>query len=377
MEQRNATVILKVKQDFSAELLLSGEWLLSSVIENRQAIITAFEKPDFKHLVLDGGQITRWDSQLTAFLVRLIEMCRQNNIDFSLKDFPIGVNSLLTLAFAVPAHKEAVKPIQKESFLDVLGRIFLDFWKKTRSVYRFTSQIYASFVRLFSRCAVVRKKDILLEMQHAGAEAFGIVSLICFLVGLILAFVGSIQLKLFGAQIYVSSLVAISITRVMGAIMGGVIMAGRTGASYAATLGSMQVNEEVDALKTMGISPFDFLIMPRVIALSLMMPLLVVYADLMGILGGAFVGIFMLGLSPEDYIRMTMKALLMRNVIIGIVHGAVYGVIIAICGCYQGINCGRNASAVGAATTSAVVYSIVWMTVATAILTFIFSVCGV
>jgi phospholipid/cholesterol/gamma-HCH transport system permease protein len=182
---------------------------------------------------------------------------------------------------------------------------------------------------------------------------------------------------MFGAEIYVSSLVAIAVTRVMGAIMGGVIMAGRTGASYAATLGSMQVNEEVDALKTMGISPFDFLIMPRVLALSLMMPLLVVYADLMGILGGAFVGIFMLGLSAEDYFQMTLKALLMRNIVIGIIHGAVYGVIIAICGCYQGINCGRNASAVGSATTSAVVYSIVWMTIATAILTFIFSVCGV
>ena len=182
---------------------------------------------------------------------------------------------------------------------------------------------------------------------------------------------------MFGAEIYVSSLVALAVTRVMGAIMAGVIVAGRTGASYAATLGSMQVNEEIDALKTMGVSPFDFLVLPRVLALSLMMPLLIVYADLMGILGGAFVGILMLGLSPDDYFRMTLKALLMRNVLIGIVHGAVYGVIISLCGCYRGVTCGRNASAVGFATTSAVVDSIVFMTVATAVLTVIFSVCGV
>ena len=197
------------------------------------------------------------------------------------------------------------------------------------------------------------------------------------MVGLIVAFVGSIQLKLFGAQIYVASLVAIAITRVMGAIMAGVIMAGRTGASYAATIGSMQVNEEVDALETMGISPFDFLITPRLLALSLMMPILTVYADLMGILGGAFVGIVMLGLSPEEYARMTLNALISKNIIVGIVHGTVFGMIIALCGCYQGLVCGRNASAVGRATTAAVVYSIVGMTVATAVLTFIFNLIGV
>lgn len=373
----SAKVLLKINQDRSAELAFFGDWTLTDVVENRETIIAAFEKPDFGRVVFDGREMTRWGSPLTAFLVHLIDLCKNNNVIYILKNFPAGVDSLLTLAFAVPNHKDAVQPFFQSAFLTVLGNIVLDFWKKTKDVFLFFLQISSSLRRFFSKQAVVRKKDILIEIQRAGAEAFGIVSLICFLVGLILAFVGSIQLKLFGAQIYVASLVTISITRVMGAIMAGVIMAGRTGASYAATLGSMQVNEEVDALKTMGVSPFDFLVMPRVLALSLMMPLLVIYADLMGILGGAFVGIFMLGLSSDDYIRMTMKALLMRNVIIGIVHGAVYGVIVAVCGCYQGMNCGRNASAVGSATTSAVVYSIVWMTIATAVLTFIFSMGGV
>ena len=372
-----ANVVLKKNQDRSAALLLSGEWSLKEGIDNRDAVVATVENPDFDRIDLDGGRITQWDSLLTSFLIRIIEACRKNKVAYTLNNFPSGVDSLLALAFAVPKHTEPVKAVQYESFLSHLGRTALRFWEKTKNVWAFISVTYASLGRFLSGRAVVRKEDLLSELQQAGANAFPIVSLICFLVGLILAFVGSIQLKLFGAQIYVSSLVAISVTRVMGAIMTGVIMAGRTGASYAATLGSMQVNEEVDALKTMGISPFDFLVLPRVFALSLMMPLLVVYADLMGVLGGAFVGIFMLGLSPEDYIRMTMKALLMKNIIIGIVHGAVYGVIIALCGCYQGINCGRNASAVGSATTSSVVWSIVWMTVATAVLTFIFSVCGV
>lgn len=372
-----AAVLKKDEQNSSAELILSGEWLLESHLDNRDGIFGEFADPRFARVVLNGKEITRWDSQLVAFLVHVLSLCKKNKVTYTLENFPEGIESLLALAFAVPEHTQAGQTDQKESFLVLLGNISLRSWEATQAAYLFARQTYASVVRFLLKRAVVRKVDILSEIQDAGAKAFPIVSLICFLVGLILAFVGSIQLKMFGAQIYVSSLVAIAVTRVMGAIMGGVIMAGRTGASYAATLGSMQVNEEVDALKTMGISPFDFLVLPRVLALSLMMPLLTVYADLMGILGGAFVGIFMLGLSPEDYFRMTLKALSMKNIIIGIVHGSAYGVIIALCGCYQGINCGRNASAVGYATTSAVVNSIVWMTVATAILTFIFSVFGV
>ncbi len=370
-------VLQKDEKNRSAELTLSGEWLIKEHLDNRDGIIDEFAAPGFSRVVLNGKGITCWDSQLIAFLVRLLSLCRKNKVDYSLVDFPHGIESLLDLAFAVPERKQEDRSVQKESCLVFLGNIALHSWAATRAAYFFARRTYASFVRFLLKRAVVRKGDILSEIQDAGVKAFPIVSLICFLVGLILAFVGSIQLKMFGAQIYVSSLVAIAVTRVMGAIMGGVIMAGRTGASYAATLGSMQVNEEVDALKTMGISPFDFLVLPRVLALSLMMPLLTIYADLMGIMGGAFVGIFMLGLSPEDYFRMTLKALSMKNIIIGIVHGSVYGVIIALCGCYQGINCGRNASAVGYATTAAVVHSIVWMTVATAILTFMFSVFGV
>ena len=372
-----AEVTLKINPDRSAEILFSGEWVLNDAVENRDEVLSAFRNPAFDRVTFSGREITRWDGRLTAFLIRLIRLCKAGGTPHDLKDFPVGVDSLIALAFAVPEHDEPAAAVRRESFLAVLGNAVLDFREKTKDVFSFFRQTYVSFARFFSHCAVVRKEDVLIEMQRAGVGAFGIVSLICFLVGLILAFVGSIQLKMFGAQIYVASLVAIAVTRVMGAIMTGVIMAGRTGASYAATLGSMQVNEEIDALKTMGVSPFDFLVMPRVLALALMMPLLTVYADLMGILGGAFVGIFALGLAPEDYFRMTLKMLLMRNIIIGIIHGTVYGVIIAVCGCYQGINCGRNASAVGSATTSAVVYSIVWMTIATAVLTFLFSVSGV
>lgn len=370
-------VLNKKETERSAELSLAGDWGGDGVFTDRSALIGEFSRPSFTRVVVIGTGIERWDSRLIAFLIRILSLCEQNGVAVELKDMPDGVSPLLDLAFAVPPHVDE-RPVESPNdFLSALGTLALKSIDGAKTAWWFSRRTLASVVRFFHRKAVVRKVDLWTQFQDAGVNALPIVSLICFLVGVILAFVGSIQLKMFGAEIYVSSLVALAVTRVMGAIMAGVIVAGRTGASYAATLGSMQVNEEIDALKTMGVSPFDFLVLPRVLALSFMMPLLIVYADLMGILGGAFVGILMLGLSCDDYFRMTLNALLMRNILIGIVHGAVYGVIISLCGCYRGVTCGRNASAVGFATTSAVVDSIVFMTVATAVLTVIFSVCGV
>lgn len=217
----------------------------------------------------------------------------------------------------------------------------------------------------------MRKVDFLFALQDCSYKAVGIVSLVSFMVGLILAFVGAVQLKTFGAQIYVASLVAIGMTRIMGAIMVGIIMAGRTGASYAATIGTMQVNEEIDALKTMGIPVTDFLVLPRIMALTLAIPFLVILADFMGIVGGGFVGVLMLDIPYAEYYRYTIDALDMTNFLVGLFHGLVFGVVISLCGCYFGIYCGRNADSVGKATTQAVVTAIVWMIVMTGIITFI------
>jgi phospholipid/cholesterol/gamma-HCH transport system permease protein len=198
-----------------------------------------------------------------------------------------------------------------------------------------------------------------------------IVTLISLLVGLILAFIGAVQLMMFGAQIFVADLVAIAMVRVMGAVMVGVIMAGRTGAAFAAQIGTMQVNEEIDALQTLGISPMEFLVLPRMLALILMMPLLCIYADLMGIMGGFIVGVGMLDISSTQYINQTIKALNLYHFSIGLFHGLVFGVLVALAGCLRGIQCGRSASAVGQATTSAVVTSMVCIVVATAIITIV------
>jgi len=213
-------------------------------------------------------------------------------------------------------------------------------------------------------------------MQECGAQALPIVSLISFLVGLILAFVGAIQLRPFGAQIYVANLVGLGMAREMGALMTGIIMAGRTGAAFAAQLGTMTVNQEIDALTTLGLRPMEFLVVPRMLALVLMMPLLCLYADLVGILGGAVVGVGMLNLGTVQYYQQTLYILQLRDFVLGLIKGAVFGILVALAGCLRGMQSGRSASAVGAAATSAVVTGIVWIIIFDALLTVIYDVLG-
>jgi phospholipid/cholesterol/gamma-HCH transport system permease protein len=198
-------------------------------------------------------------------------------------------------------------------------------------------------------------------MQASGSQALPIVSLISGLIGLILAFMGAIQLRQFGAQIYVADLVGIGMTREMGAVMTGIIMAGRTGAAFAAQLGTMQVNEEIDAYTTLGISPMEFLVLPRMLALVLMMPLLCVYADLLGILGGVVVATGLLDISLVEYVNETRAAVSLTDIGLGVVKSGLFGVLIALAGCLRGMQCGRSASAVGDAATSAVVTGIVFI----------------
>ena len=222
-----------------------------------------------------------------------------------------------------------------------------------------------------------RRSDLVLIIQQVGAQALPIVSLISVLVGVILAFVGAVQLEQFGADIFIANLVGLGMVRDMGAMMTAVIMAGRTGAAYAAELGTMTVNEEIDALRTMGISPIDFLVVPRILALMLMMPLLTLYANLMGILGGALVGVTLFDIGIYEYFRQTRSAIDLLDLFGGLFKGLVYGAIVAVSGCLRGMECGRISAAVGIATTSAVVTSIVFIVIAAAVLTVAYDVLNI
>ncbi len=336
------------RQGDALVLTLSGDWKLTGDLPTVSSVEEDVKKsPLPTRVAFDAQGISAWDSGLLRFLIDLTGMCSQKKIAVEKNGLPQGVQRLLALATAVPERKGARREGKKIPFLTRVGDGAIGLWSSVVNTLEFLGEVTVSFLRLFRGKARFRLPDLWLVMQECGAQALPIVTLISALVGLILAFVGAIQLKLFGAQIFVAALVGIAMVRAMGAIMAGIIMAGRTGASFAAQIGTMQVNEEIDALKTAGIPPMDFLVLPRVLALTIMMPLLTLYADFMGMLGGLVVGVVGLDLGVMEYYNATKEMVNLTNVAIGVFSGFTFGILIAIAGCLRGMQCGRSASAVG------------------------------
>jgi len=324
------------------------------------------------HVVNDG--IQDWDSALTAFLFRLHVWSRKNEVDLDLTALPDGVQRLMQLATAVEERSGARRTASKLGPLTRLGTAAHANLKGMMDVLSFLGEATISLGRFMTGRARYRPTEFWLIIQECGPRALGIVTIISVLVGAILALVGAIQLSMFGAEIYVANLVGLGMVIEMGALMTGIILAGRTGAAFAAQLGTMQVNEEIDALKTLGIPPMDYLVVPRMVALAVMTPLLVVYADILGILGGAAVGIFALNIPTTLFVNQTLEMMTLWYCAQGLIKGATFGVLVAFFGCLRGMQCGRSASSVGDAATSAVVTAIVSIVLADALWTFIFMV---
>ena len=359
-------------------LRLKGSWKIGarfpSVDDVQKQIASS---GDLRRIGFNTDNLTGWDSGLLTFLIKISDYCSKNNIDFDRDGLPEGVGRLIALATAVPERKGARKQTVHEPFFQRVGSAAMDMWQSILELLAFIGEASIAFFKFLVGKASFRRTDLFLFIQQCGADALPIVTLISLLVGLILAFIGAIQLLMFGAQVYVADLVGIAMVRVMGAVMVGIVMAGRTGAAFAAQLGTMQGNEEIDALKTMGVSPMEFLVLPRMLALVLMMPLLCIYADLMGVLGGLIVGVGVLDIGLLQYVHQTTGALRLSYFFIGILHATIFGVLVALAGCLRGMQCGRSASAVGEATTSAVVTSIVAIIVATGLITVICNILGV
>jgi phospholipid/cholesterol/gamma-HCH transport system permease protein len=348
---------------------LSGAWALADGVPSVDAAALGIEaSPPPTSVLFEGRALTAWDSTLVTAVHSLAQRAAARGAALDTSGLPEGARKLLHLALAVPP-RVMVRPPEDDALSARVGRVALRAWGTAEDALGFLGETWIAFASLLRGTARFRREDLLHALESSGVAAVGIVALINFLIGAVLAFVGAVQLQQFGATLYVANLVGIGVARELGPLMTGIVMAGRTGAAFAAVLGTMTVNEEVDALKTMGLKPVEFLVLPRVLATAAMMPALVAYADLMGLLGGLFVGVTVLDLGPVEYLQQTQGAVDLRHVVIGLVKSVAFGVVVAQTGCYYGIRSGRSASAVGDATTKAVVMGIVLVVVVDAVFT--------
>ncbi len=356
---------------------LAGDWRMRRGIPSAEPLeleLTGTRRP--RVIVFDSSGVGEWDMGILTFLIRVKDASSQHGIEVDRSGLPSGVQRLLALAEAVPVKSDARAEDIEHGVLERIGETTIAVGASLSEQLEFIGAATTAFGRMLIGKARYRRDDMWLQIQQAGVEALPIVALVSFLLGLILAFVGAIQLQAFGAQIYVANLVGVAMVRDMGALIAAIVMAGRSGGAYAAQLGSMNVNQEIDALQTTGVSPLEFLVLPRMTALFLMMPLLSLYAGAVGILGGAAVGTGMLDLSLMTYYQQTISAISVTDVLGGVMKGATYGILIALAGCLRGMQSGRSASAVGDAATSAVVTAIVAIIAAAGIYSAVFYVLG-
>lgn len=359
--------------DGVAVMSISGDWLLSKP----RTPATRIEKSltaGIAKLTFDTKSLGAYDSALVCMLFKIYQTCQQMGIVFDDNSLPEGPRELLRLAVAVPEANAAKKNSGKSNILGKVGIRALDVLGAFEDQSRFIGEISIASIKAAFGRARYRLVDLLTIIQKTGPEALPIVALISFLVGLILAFVGAIQLAKYGSEIFVADLVGIAMVREMGAIMVGIVMSGRTGASFAAELGSMKVNEEISAFRTFGISPIEFLVFPRIIALVMMFPLLTIFANVIGMLGGMVIGVGMFDISYEQYANRTLAALDLIQISTGVGKSFIFGIIVACIGCKMGLQCEKSSAGVGQATTSSVVQSITWIIVADAVFAVIFTI---
>jgi phospholipid/cholesterol/gamma-HCH transport system permease protein len=357
---------------------LTGDWRQSEgLVYVRDLAIDLEGGEAGKRLVLDASAVGQWDSGLVSFLVDLRRRCESAGRELSLSGVPSGAGRLADIALAVPEREGAKRSERLSGFVRMLGDEVIGAVKGGGEFIEFLGETVIALVRAARRKARFQAGDVFLIMHQCGPQALPIITLISLLVGMILAFVGLVQLKQFGADIFVAKLVAVAMVREMGGMMTGIIMSGRTGASFAAQLGTMRVNDEIAAYETLGIPTVEFLVLPRMLALILAVPLLTIYSNVIGMLGGALVTMAMTEISLLQFYVQTVGAVTLVDWAGGLFKASIYGVIIAIAGCLRGMQCKKSASAVGIAATSAVVTSIVLIIIAEAILTVIYTILGV
>ena len=366
----NAPTFSVELDDKTATMTFAGDWSSPLALPHFAALRDVALGNTTSQLKLAADNSLVWDSNLLARLFQLASHCEQGQISLDTSALPDNMQKLLILATSVKTQSALIPAAP--GFVASLVASWRGIQQAAVDFLAFIGELVIALLRFFSGRSQTRIRDLFYFIEQCGPKALGIVALISVLVGMILAYLGSVQLRQFGAEVYVANLVALGMVREMGPLMTAVIMAGRTGAAYAAQLGTMQANEEIDAVTTLGLSPTEYLVVPRFLALVLVMPLLVIFANLVGLVGGALVAAGM-DVNFTQFISQARSAVSLTDIATGLFKSLVFAGLIAIAGCQAGLQSTRSSAGVGNATTRAVVHAIVYLVVADAALNIIYN----
>ncbi len=352
-------------------LVVSGEWRITRPRPEWSRLSPATPPTQLR---IEPTDLTHWDTSLVLFVAAVTRWCREHDIACDQSALPAALQRL-----GKHFEDETRLPVPTErpsNFIAMVGRAALDSYRKSLQYARFMGECTLSVLFLLRHPGKFRWRDSLAEMQRCGAMALPITGLIAFLVGVILAYSGAVILRQFGGDIWVADLVGVTMTREMAAMMTAIVLAGRTGAAFAAEIGNMRANEEVDALTTLGIRPIDFLVIPRLVALGVMMPLLTLYANALGVVGGMAIAWGLLEIPPQAFWVEMLSIVDLSDLMTGMIKAVTFGAIIGFAGCLRGLQASRSSAGVGEAATSAVVTAILLIIVSDAIFAVIFNALG-
>ncbi len=357
-------------------LVCSGDWSVHGIAGLRARVAKLAWVADGE-LVIDFSQVTRLDTAGVWALHRIEANRTQRGQAVRVEGMLAHYAALRRLVESRAPENIAQRKLARSGLLEVLGRASAHGWAQTRSMLHFIGENTAAFLLAVKSPKRLRLRAILSNIQQAGFDALPIVGLLSFLVGMVIAYQGAVQLARFGANMFIADLVGHAMLRELAPMMVAIIVAGRSGSAYAAQIGTMKVTEEIDALRTMGVSPLELLVLPKLIALMIALPLLTVFADFTGVLGGMLVASTQLDVPPHTFLDRFDDAIKASTFLFGVGKAPVFAVIIALVGCHAGFQARGSADSVGRQTTVSVVQSIFLIIVADAIFSILASVAGV
>ncbi|MEJ5363514.1 MAG: MlaE family lipid ABC transporter permease subunit [Desulfosoma sp.] len=366
------------REDGGTEGLLwapTGPLTLKTVADHWKSLQDLLAGPSLKAVRVDLSGVDAVDSAGLVLLKTLRDRCTAASIAYELTRVPQSLGPFFAFGgLDRPPHTQPVPQKAAANPLERLGRLTLEAFQDVRELIHFVGSVTVAFLPCCLEPKRFRLKEVLYYVQRSGSEAMPIVFLVSFLMGLIMAFQAAVQLRQFGANIFVADLVSLALTRELGPLMTAIILAGRSAAAFAAEIGTMKVNEEVDALTVMGFNVTEFLIMPKVNALAFSGPLLTLFANASGIFGGMVVGALGLDLTPASFLLEAGEILSLADVLSGLAKSFAFSILVALVGCLRGLQTEKSADSVGRMTTSAVVTSIFCIILADAVFTVLFHV---